>query len=188
MVNEDDIATATLSYAYSVEVKTDTFVTAVVSFEKADTGEEIGYHNIAYLSCDNPNISVTCESGALENRLYITASKTKTLVITLVSYKNGDFARTYGCENIGLFNLTDFNYTAKVGTKTLSADEIDVIQLLGTITFASGDAKQNEYGIQSFDLSSAYIKITVETDLKLTINKRQINLTLLDGENYNFLQ
>lgn len=173
--------TTPLIQSYNIDFGVNGTLPIVVTFEKADSSNTLGVHNIKVVGCNNSNIDVVCDNDLLKGKLTITPDYSKTLTVTLTSFKEGvSNTRQYGMKDINKFALNDFVYTCKVDSKTLTSDEIDIISLTGNIFFATGDV--GEHGYSSHELTSSYNTIEIETDLKLIIEKRTIEVT---AESYN---
>ena len=183
-VDESEIATKALTFGYDIQFAGEKNIHIIVTFENADANNNLGFHNIKVKYCDNGNFKITATDDALKNKLKITANENKTLEITLTNYKKGELKRYYGRNNIGVFDLSEFNFTCKVGDKTLLVEEIEYIALGGTVTFNSGDVADG-YTLREDAVTSAYKNITISTTLTLSILKRTINLTLSDSNDYN---
>lgn len=172
--------TTALTQDYNVDFGENGTIIIQVTFENVDNGtdkeKELGLHNIKLLSCNNPNIKVEVSGELLEGKLKIIPDSTKTLTITLNSFAEGvSNDRQYGMKDIDKFDLSNFVYTCTVETKTLTNEEINLINLTGNIFFEKGNV--GEYGYSSHNLESEYGTIAVETALKLKITKRTIEIT-----------
>lgn len=156
-----------------------------VTFERTENLNTLGYHSLKYKSVNTSNITISAIMGALDNSLEILPSLTQTLMVELKSYKNGEFSRQYGVKDIGVFDLTDFTFEAKVGSKTLNEEELGLLSLQGKIIFNYGDVGNYSINSSKCELTSSYKNISVSSDLELKVVQREIKITLNEGQSYD---
>lgn len=142
-----------------------------------ELGEEIGKYNLQNALSKNINIIFSCESAYLDAKFEIVKNISDKLTINLTEFKNISKAnRIYGQEELNVFKVSDFNYTAKISGTTLTL--LDGVDGNSNVTFNMGNV--GEYGLNTALTkieSSNFQNVVVSGDVKINILPRRVQIS-----------
>ncbi len=143
-----------------------------------EPGEELGKYDLILEGnyCDSLNIKFVCQENALADKFEIVQNTSSIVLVTINTYKAGDFARYYGFKDIGLFTIDEFNYTC-----TISGNVVDGGITSGTVLYNAGSV--GLYDVNSSELESTnFTRFEIASDIQLEIKARTL---LISATNYD---
>lgn len=143
-----------------------------------EPGENLGKYDLILEGnyCDSLNIKFVYQENALADKFEIVQNTSSIVLVTINTYKAGDFARYYGFKDIGLFTIDEFNYTC-----TISGNVVEGGITSGTVLYNAGSV--GLYDVNSSELvSTNFTRFEIASDIQLEIKARTL---LISATNYD---